>query len=312
MPSAALPRPTSTPWNEPSVSASAALAPPCSSPYGWRLPATGMVATTRSGVNSVISMPIVVASSPRISRTSDRPQPGPTGRQAQPGPAWQRVTDGDGHDGRPFGHGERQIEHGCERSSNAHAADRALSGTDPKLGRVSVTSTDAPATAARRGAGRRLRRCCCWTATRSPTGPSSPFRWRTSPPPPGSRTNAVYGFTSMLINLLRDERPTHVGVAFDLSRQTWRREEYVEYKANRSSSPASSPARSTDQGGACGAADPVDDGRELRGRRHHRHTDDASHRGRHAGAASAPAIAMRCNWSRTRSRCCTRVAVSPS
>jgi len=53
----------------------------------------------------------------------------------------------------------------------------------------------------------------------------------------GQSTNAVYGFTSMLINLLRDERPTHVAVAFDLSRQTWRREEYVEYKANRSTSP---------------------------------------------------------------------------
>ena len=54
----------------------------------------------------------------------------------------------------------------------------------------------------------------------------------------GQTTNAVYGFTSMLINLLRDEQPTHVAVAFDLSRQTWRREEYVEYKANRSTSPA--------------------------------------------------------------------------
>ncbi|TKV62097.1 DNA polymerase I [Nakamurella flava] len=53
----------------------------------------------------------------------------------------------------------------------------------------------------------------------------------------GQSTNAVYGFTSMLINLLRDERPTHVAVAFDLSRQTWRREEYVEYKANRTASP---------------------------------------------------------------------------
>ena len=54
----------------------------------------------------------------------------------------------------------------------------------------------------------------------------------------GQITNAVYGFTSMLINLLRDENPTHVAVAFDLSRQTWRREEYVEYKANRSTSPS--------------------------------------------------------------------------
>jgi DNA polymerase I len=54
----------------------------------------------------------------------------------------------------------------------------------------------------------------------------------------GQHTNAVYGFTSMLINVLRDEAPTHVAVAFDVSRQTFRAEEYVEYKANRSTSPA--------------------------------------------------------------------------
>ncbi len=53
----------------------------------------------------------------------------------------------------------------------------------------------------------------------------------------GQHTNAVYGFTSMLINVLRDEQPTHVGVAFDVSRQTFRSEEYVDYKANRSKSP---------------------------------------------------------------------------
>jgi len=38
----------------------------------------------------------------------------------------------------------------------------------------------------------------------------------------GQTTNAVYGFTSMLINLLRDEAPTHVCVAFDVSRQSFR------------------------------------------------------------------------------------------
>jgi DNA polymerase-1 len=53
----------------------------------------------------------------------------------------------------------------------------------------------------------------------------------------GQPTNAVYGFTSMLINALRDEAPTHVGVAFDVSRQTFRSEEYPEYKATRSASP---------------------------------------------------------------------------
>ncbi|WP_017974410.1 DNA polymerase I [Actinopolyspora halophila] len=53
----------------------------------------------------------------------------------------------------------------------------------------------------------------------------------------GQHTNAVYGFTSMLINLLRDEQPTHLGVAFDVSRQTFRSETYPEYKANRGSTP---------------------------------------------------------------------------
>jgi DNA polymerase-1 len=53
----------------------------------------------------------------------------------------------------------------------------------------------------------------------------------------GQPTNAVYGFTSMLINSLRDEQPTHLGVAFDVSRQTFRSVEYPEYKATRSASP---------------------------------------------------------------------------
>lgn len=49
----------------------------------------------------------------------------------------------------------------------------------------------------------------------------------------GQPTNAVFGFTSMLINVLRDEAPTHVAVTFDVSRQTFRSEQYAEYKANR-------------------------------------------------------------------------------
>ena len=53
----------------------------------------------------------------------------------------------------------------------------------------------------------------------------------------GLTTNAVYGFTAMLINLLRDESPTHVAAAFDVSRQTFRAERYPEYKAGRSSTP---------------------------------------------------------------------------
>lgn len=53
----------------------------------------------------------------------------------------------------------------------------------------------------------------------------------------GQTTNAVYGFTSMLINVLRDELPTHVAVAFDKSRQTFRLAEYPDYKAKRNKTP---------------------------------------------------------------------------
>ncbi len=53
----------------------------------------------------------------------------------------------------------------------------------------------------------------------------------------GQPTNAVFGFTSMLINMLRDEKPTHIVVAFDVSRQSFRTERYAEYKAGRSETP---------------------------------------------------------------------------
>src|SRR4051812_35809597 len=53
----------------------------------------------------------------------------------------------------------------------------------------------------------------------------------------GQPTNAVCGFTSMLINVLRDEQPTHVAVCFDRGEPTFRHETYVEYKANRRETP---------------------------------------------------------------------------
>jgi DNA polymerase-1 len=53
----------------------------------------------------------------------------------------------------------------------------------------------------------------------------------------GQTTNAVFGFTSMLINMLRDEQPTHIGVAFDVSRQSFRTEQYADYKAGRAKTP---------------------------------------------------------------------------
>ncbi len=54
----------------------------------------------------------------------------------------------------------------------------------------------------------------------------------------GQHTNAVYGFTSMLINLLRDEHPSHVGVAFDAGPRTFRTASYGDYKATRAATPA--------------------------------------------------------------------------
>ena len=53
----------------------------------------------------------------------------------------------------------------------------------------------------------------------------------------GQHTNAIYGFASMLINLISSEKPTHIATAFDVSRKTFRSERFPEYKANRSATP---------------------------------------------------------------------------
>jgi DNA polymerase-1 len=53
----------------------------------------------------------------------------------------------------------------------------------------------------------------------------------------GQPTNAVYGFTSMLINVLRDEQPTHMAVTFDISKSTFRHDTYADYKAGRAQTP---------------------------------------------------------------------------
>jgi DNA polymerase-1 len=53
----------------------------------------------------------------------------------------------------------------------------------------------------------------------------------------GQVTNAAYGFTRMLIRLLADHHPEAIAVAWDVSRQTFRSEQYPDYKANRSVTP---------------------------------------------------------------------------
>ena len=53
----------------------------------------------------------------------------------------------------------------------------------------------------------------------------------------GQHTNAVYGFSNMLMSLIKEEKPTHIAVAFDVSRKTFRTDKYPEYKATRSATP---------------------------------------------------------------------------
>ena len=53
----------------------------------------------------------------------------------------------------------------------------------------------------------------------------------------GQTTNAIYGFGSMLVNLIAQEAPTHIAVAFDVSRKTFRTQIFPAYKATRSATP---------------------------------------------------------------------------
>lgn len=62
----------------------------------------------------------------------------------------------------------------------------------------------------------------------------SPDSFRT---PDGQHTNAIHGFISMLLNILAAEKPTHLAVAFDLSRESFRTAEYPEYKGTRGETP---------------------------------------------------------------------------
>jgi DNA polymerase-1 len=56
--------------------------------------------------------------------------------------------------------------------------------------------------------------------------------------PDGQHTNAIHGFISMFLGLLKKENPTHVAVAFDISRFSFRTRIYPEYKATRGETPA--------------------------------------------------------------------------
>lgn len=53
----------------------------------------------------------------------------------------------------------------------------------------------------------------------------------------GELVNAVYGFASMLLNILNNEHPDYIAVSFDTKAKTFRHEEYKEYKATRVKAP---------------------------------------------------------------------------
>src|SRR5699024_4164482 len=59
----------------------------------------------------------------------------------------------------------------------------------------------------------------------------------------GQSTNAIYGFASMLVKMLREEEPTDVAVAWDLSGPTFRSKEYDGYKDGRSETPPEIPSQ---------------------------------------------------------------------
>ncbi|WP_276354258.1 DNA polymerase I [Cohnella caldifontis] len=53
----------------------------------------------------------------------------------------------------------------------------------------------------------------------------------------GLQTNAIFGFTTMLLKVLEEEKPTHIVVAFDAGKVTFRHEGYAEYKGGREKTP---------------------------------------------------------------------------
>src|SRR3712207_2277711 len=199
--------------HDPMLSASAQVAPPCSSPNGCSLPATGMVATSRSGSKSVIRMPSLSSRGPWVSAASQsgrgvltpaRYRP----RRRVPAPAWR------GGGGRAFLQVSVLLPFPASPPPPAPSAGTNKPG--PAGPRPRLLLLDGHSLAYR-----------AFFAL-----PVENFSTTTGQP-----TNAVYGFTSMLINVLRDEQPTHVAVAFDVGRKTFRSEIYADYKANRSESP---------------------------------------------------------------------------
>src|SRR5690606_10192039 len=192
---------------EPSVSASATDAPPCSSPAGWVLPATGIRPTARSGASSSSSIPIRSNRVPAVSADSYR------ARQSR-GVA---VSAGESVRAAPGADGVAEALVSVMRAMLSGVTSTAPSHlpASPATGRPRLLLIDGHSMAYR-----------AFYALPDTLATSS-----------GQITNAVYGFTLMLTRLLRDEQATQLGVAHDAGRVTFRTERYPEYKATRDATP---------------------------------------------------------------------------
>ncbi|MDF2607317.1 MAG: polymerase, partial [Bacillales bacterium] len=53
----------------------------------------------------------------------------------------------------------------------------------------------------------------------------------------GIHTNAIYGFAMMLLKILETEKPSHIAVAFDIGKKTFRHDKFEDYKGGRQKTP---------------------------------------------------------------------------
>ena len=53
----------------------------------------------------------------------------------------------------------------------------------------------------------------------------------------GMNTSAIFGFTNVVLDVLKNEKPSHIAVVFDPPTETFRSEQFAEYKANREETP---------------------------------------------------------------------------
>src|SRR6476661_2839729 len=242
-PSACRPGPACMPAaKEPSVSASTTWAPPCRMPATCVLPSTGIVATVRSGLSSTKWMPILTTRAPTPIRPS------------QP---WSSAGTPAASSSAANGPGVKLSIMGTRLAPVSETTKPALAPLSADTAADLLPATEPESVPAVKPAGKSSRAAGSVSATEAPVipitdqprllvldGHSMAFRAFFALPADkfstatGQHTNAVHGFTSMLINLIKEQKPTHVAVAFDVSDDTTHRKaEYDGYKGGRNETP---------------------------------------------------------------------------